>query len=213
MLPTFVIGLREGVEAALIVGIIAAFLRQEGRRDALRQMWLGRRARGRCSASPSASALRVARRGAAAAPAGGARDRSSALVAVGDGHVHDRLDAAPRARAARASCEASARRRAGARLDLRARRRWPSSPCCARASRPPSSCSPSSRPPTQPGHRRASARCSASRLAVALGYGDLPRRRAAQPVAFFRFTGVVLVLVAAGLLASAAPHRRTRRAG
>ena len=36
MLPTFVIGLREGVEAALIVGIIAAFLRQEGRRDALR---------------------------------------------------------------------------------------------------------------------------------------------------------------------------------
>ena len=41
MLPTFVIGLREGVEAALIVGIIAGFLRQEGRRDALRPMWLG----------------------------------------------------------------------------------------------------------------------------------------------------------------------------
>ncbi len=41
MLPTFVIGLREGVEAALIVGIIAAFLRQEGRRDALRHVWVG----------------------------------------------------------------------------------------------------------------------------------------------------------------------------
>ena len=41
MLPTFIIGLREGVEAALIVGIIAAFLRQEGRRDALRYVWLG----------------------------------------------------------------------------------------------------------------------------------------------------------------------------
>jgi high-affinity iron transporter len=41
MLPTFVIGLREGVEAALIVGIIAAFLRQEGRRDVLRHVWLG----------------------------------------------------------------------------------------------------------------------------------------------------------------------------
>jgi high-affinity iron transporter len=41
MLPTFVIGLREGVEAALIVGIVAAFLRQEGRRDALRWMWVG----------------------------------------------------------------------------------------------------------------------------------------------------------------------------
>jgi high-affinity iron transporter len=41
MIPTFVITLREGVEAALIVGIIAAFLVKEGRRDALRQMWVG----------------------------------------------------------------------------------------------------------------------------------------------------------------------------
>ena len=41
MLPTFVIGLREGLEAALIVGIVAAFLRQKGRRDAMRWMWLG----------------------------------------------------------------------------------------------------------------------------------------------------------------------------
>jgi high-affinity iron transporter len=41
MLPSFVIGLREGVEAALIVGIIASFLRQEGRRDALRPVWTG----------------------------------------------------------------------------------------------------------------------------------------------------------------------------
>jgi len=41
LLPTFVIGLREGVEAALIVGIIAAFLQQEGRRDALRHVWVG----------------------------------------------------------------------------------------------------------------------------------------------------------------------------
>ena len=41
MPPTFVIGLREGLEAALIVGIIAAFLGQQGRRDALRQVWAG----------------------------------------------------------------------------------------------------------------------------------------------------------------------------
>jgi high-affinity iron transporter len=41
MIPTFVITLREVVEAALIVGIIAAFLVKEGRRDALRQMWIG----------------------------------------------------------------------------------------------------------------------------------------------------------------------------
>jgi high-affinity iron transporter len=41
VLPTFVIGLREGLEAALIVVIVAAFLAQRGRRDAMRWMWLG----------------------------------------------------------------------------------------------------------------------------------------------------------------------------
>ena len=41
MLPTFVIGLREGLEASLIVGIIAAFLLNQGRREALRQVWVG----------------------------------------------------------------------------------------------------------------------------------------------------------------------------
>src|ERR1700744_3313289 len=41
MLPTFVIGLREGLEAALIVGIVAAFLGQQGRGHALRQVWIG----------------------------------------------------------------------------------------------------------------------------------------------------------------------------
>jgi high-affinity iron transporter len=41
MLATFVIGLREGLEAALIVGIVAAFLRQRGGTHALRWVWLG----------------------------------------------------------------------------------------------------------------------------------------------------------------------------
>jgi high-affinity iron transporter len=41
MLATFVIGLREGLEAALIVGIIAAYLRQRGRRDLLNRVWWG----------------------------------------------------------------------------------------------------------------------------------------------------------------------------
>lgn len=41
MLPTFVIGLREGIEASLIVGIIAAFLIQRGERQALRPVWIG----------------------------------------------------------------------------------------------------------------------------------------------------------------------------
>jgi high-affinity iron transporter len=41
VLPTFIIGLREGVEAALIVGIVAAFLVAEDRRDALRGVAIG----------------------------------------------------------------------------------------------------------------------------------------------------------------------------
>jgi high-affinity iron transporter len=41
VLATFIIGLREGLEAALIVGIVASFLVAQGRRDALRQVWLG----------------------------------------------------------------------------------------------------------------------------------------------------------------------------
>jgi FTR1 family protein len=41
LLTTFVIALREGLEASLIVGIIAAFLRRQGRPDALRAMWAG----------------------------------------------------------------------------------------------------------------------------------------------------------------------------
>jgi high-affinity iron transporter len=41
MLPTFVIGLREGLEAALIVGLIAAFLRRQGRTDLVRWVLAG----------------------------------------------------------------------------------------------------------------------------------------------------------------------------
>jgi high-affinity iron transporter len=41
VLPTFVIGLREGLEASLIVGIIAAFLTQNGRIREKRAMWIG----------------------------------------------------------------------------------------------------------------------------------------------------------------------------
>ena len=39
MLPTFVIGLREGLEAVLVVSIIATFLRRAG--ASLRPMWYG----------------------------------------------------------------------------------------------------------------------------------------------------------------------------
>ena len=41
MLATLVIGLREGLEAALIVSIVAAFLKKNGRSDALKLVWIG----------------------------------------------------------------------------------------------------------------------------------------------------------------------------
>ncbi|MFK4760393.1 iron uptake transporter permease EfeU [Microbacterium sp. ZW T5_45] len=41
MLASFLIGLREGLEAALIVGILVAYLKRLGRKDALPRMWLG----------------------------------------------------------------------------------------------------------------------------------------------------------------------------
>jgi len=41
VIPTLVIALREGVEASLIVGIVGAFLVREGRGDAMRQVWAG----------------------------------------------------------------------------------------------------------------------------------------------------------------------------
>lgn len=41
MLATFLIGLREGLEAALVVGILVAYLRRLGRKDALPKLWVG----------------------------------------------------------------------------------------------------------------------------------------------------------------------------
>ncbi|CAG7844328.1 Ferrous iron permease EfeU [Pseudoclavibacter triregionum] len=41
MLGTFLIGLREGLEAALVVSILLAYLRRIGRRDVIGRMWLG----------------------------------------------------------------------------------------------------------------------------------------------------------------------------
>ena len=120
VLPTFVIGLREGVEAALIVGIVAAFLRQQGRRDALRWMWVGVGDRGR--------ALRRRRRRARSSSTSELpqRQQEGLETVIGrdrgrDGHLHDRLDAPARARP-RGRPARARRRRAGPRLGVGARR-------------------------------------------------------------------------------------------
>ena len=88
------IGLREGVEAALIVGIIAAFLVKEGRSDALRQMWLGVAvAISLCIAA--AVALRIVGEELPQREQE-ALETVIGVLAVGARHLHDRLDAPPR---------------------------------------------------------------------------------------------------------------------
>ena len=186
MLPSFVIGLREGVEAALIVGIIASFLRQEGRRDALRPMW-ARGRRGHRDLRRRRRAARAARRGAAAAPAGRARDRRRHRRDR-DRHVHGRVDAPACARALGGSC-ARARGRRWRRARRRRWSRWRSSRSSARAWRPSSSCSPSSRARTirAPRGARGAARPRAAVAIGALIYRGGVRLNLAR---FFRVTGV-----------------------
>ena len=61
MLPTFVTGLREGLEASLIVGIVATFLRRNGRPKDMWSLWIGVGA-GVALCTAGGIALRIAER-------------------------------------------------------------------------------------------------------------------------------------------------------
>ena len=178
MLTTFVIALREGLEASLIVGIIAAFLRRQGRSDALRTMWLGvGLAIALCVGGGRRAADR--RRRAAPPPAGGPRDRRRARGRR-DGHLHDRVDDRARPRP-QGPAAGPGRRRAGPGLGVGARRDGlPRRP--ARGLRDLGLPARRLQRRDRPGGRRLGRRARPRRRRRAR-LRDLPRRRAPEPLA------------------------------
>jgi len=199
VLTTFVIGLREGLEAALIVGIIAAFLvRRDARRDALRWMWWGVLAAVALSGG-AAVALHVANR-SLTLQAREAMEGALALVAVGgitymivwmrrhsatlrtdlETRVSTALSAGSVTAVAVMAFVAVLREGLETAVFLLATLENVNSPTAA-----------------------ASGAALGIAVAVALGYGIYRGGIRIDLRRFFRITGVVLVIVAAGLLAAA----------
>ena len=199
MVPTFVIGLREGLEAALIVGIIGAFLRQEGRTDALRAMWAGV-AIAVVICTAIAVGLQILNEDL---PQRQQEGLETVVAAVAVAMVTFMILWMRRhARGLAGALRANAAERARARLDGRARRDGVlrGHPRGDRDRR--CSCSrPSRRPATA-----TSAGLGALLgilLAIGLGYGIYRGGIRLNLARFFRVTAVALVLVAAGLVMSA----------
>ncbi len=199
MLPTFVIGLREGLEAALIVGIVAAFLRQRGRLDLLR-LGLPRRRRGDRAVPGDRHRARRDLARPAPAPARGSRDRHRGRRRR-DGHLHGRLDAP-----ALAHAEGPARGRGRP-------ARWPPGPGFALVVMAFLAVLREGLETVvfllaafnQSGNTALAATGAVLGIVVAIGLGwGIYRGGVRLNLSkFFRFTGLVLTFVAAGLVVSA----------
>ena len=201
MLTTFVIGLREGLEASLIVGIVAAFLRRNGGADAgraLRRMWIG-----------VGAAVAICLAGGITLSLVNAhlpqrqQEMLECVVAVVAVVMvtYMILWMNSHSRGLKGELE-SAAAGALARGSALALSRWPSSPCSARASRRRCSCWPPSAPRCHRCPRRPasssdspSPSCSATSSTAAAPGSTCP--------ASSGVTGIVLVLVAGGLVMSA----------
>ena len=198
-LPTFVIGLREGIEAALIVGIIAAFLRQDARGSgAMRAVWFGVAAAIAICVAVGVTLELVDEQ----LPHREQEGLESIIAALAVGAVTFMIVwmRRQRGRSPRTCAPAQPTRWPPARPPRSSA--WRSSPSSVRAWRP--SCS---------SWRRFRARRTPRPPASALRSGSRPRSSSAcsstaagvklNLTRFFRATGVVLVFVAAGLVASA----------
>ena len=197
MLANYLIGLREGLEASLVVGILLAYLVKIERRDLLRPVWAGVAAAAAVSIGfgalltfgPSALTLR-----------GAGGDRRDPVDPRGRArHLDDLLDGARRP----GTCAASSSRSSTARSPpargavfvvamLAVGREGLETALFLWAAR---------RRPQTTASGRSSARCSASATSFVIGWAFFRGALKLNLRVFFAWTGLILIVIAAGVLA------------